>query len=189
MRVNVASQRSSKTVSDDAIQHLFETICADHRKTVRRVARQFVRDASVMDVEQEALWVAYRKLPQLRDTRAVRAWLATLTRRIALRHLNRKARQLGDVKSSDEEREIASDDQAATSFSEWEGRFENVSLLRQLCGSISPGDLAILVGLHVEDRSLRDIAGEVGLSEVNVKVRAHRARNRLMKELEKGENS
>ena len=174
-------------VSDEAIQQLFDTICTEHAGLVRRVARQYVSDASVMDVEQEALMMAYRKLPQLRDPGSVRGWLATLTRRVALRHIERKLRQLGDIKSGEEERDIAADEQATKRFASWQGKMENVSLLRQLCGLLSQADLTILLGLHVEDRTLREIAEEVGLSEVNVKVRAHRARNRLMKAIEKGE--
>lgn len=183
----MAGPEDLSRVSDEAIQELFGTICTDHAKVVRRVARQFVSDASVMDVEQEALLMAYRKLPQLRDPGAVRGWLATLTRRVALRYIDRKWRQLGDIKSGEEERDMAADDQASKRFASWQGKIENLSLLRQLCGMLSEADLAILLGLHVEDRSLREIAEEVGLSEVNVKVRAHRARNRLMKAIEKGE--
>lgn len=174
-------------LSDEVVQDLFHTICSEHVGVVRRVARQFVSDASVLDVQQEALMMAYRKLPQLRDPNSVKGWLATLTRRVALKYLSKKGRQLGDTKSGEDEREGAADTQAANKFDAWQGRVEDISLLRQLCGSLSPDDLTILVGLHIEDRSLRDISEEVGLSEVNVKVRAHRARNRLLKELEKGE--
>lgn len=182
----MAGSEELSQVSDEAIQHLFETICTEHVRLVRRVARRYVSDGSVMDVEQEALLMAYRKLPQLRDPNFLRGWLTTLTRRVALRYIERKWRQLGDVKSGEDERDIAAEEQASKRFASWQGRIENVSLLRQVCSILSQPDLTILVGLHVEDRTLREIADEVGLSEVNVKVRAHRARNRLMKAIEEG---
>jgi RNA polymerase sigma-70 factor (ECF subfamily) len=183
----MSALENTQLLTDEVVHNLFETICAEHVGTVRRVARRFVSDASVLDVQQEALMAAYRKLPQLRDPNSVKGWLATLTRRVALKYLSRKGRQLGDMKSGEEEKEGAADLQASSRFAAWQGRIEDISLLRQLCGTLSRDDVTILVGLHIEERSLNDISREVGLSEVNVKVRAHRARNRLLKQLEKGE--
>jgi len=55
-----------------------------------------------------------------------------------------------------------------------------------LLAGLQPADRFLLVLLEVEGWSVAEIAERLGWSRVNVKVRAHRARQRLRRVLQEG---
>lgn len=68
--------------------------------------------------------------------------------------------------TSDEERHVAAD------------------YLRKALSQLSPEDRAVVILVHVEELSIAEAAELLGWSRVNVKVRAHRARQKLRKIIE-----
>ncbi|MCK4550281.1 MAG: RNA polymerase, partial [Candidatus Krumholzibacteria bacterium] len=60
-------------------------------------------------------------------------------------------------------------------------------IMMRALDQISPADRAVIELVHLEERWVREAADLLGWSTANVKVRAHRARKKLRKILEKME--
>ncbi|MCE5238549.1 sigma-70 family RNA polymerase sigma factor [bacterium] len=124
------------------------------------------------DLTQEALTDVVRGLPGLHDPSALTAWL----RRIALNRCRQYWRQV--------ERDFGEleDDVAGAATNDAYTLTAQRETWRQLCRALEalpePSRLALL--MHVlGDCTYREIAAALGESEVGVRVRVHRARQRL----------
>ncbi|WP_296197249.1 sigma-70 family RNA polymerase sigma factor [uncultured Microbacterium sp.] len=69
----------------------FEVLICRHAPLMRAYVSRIVGSLSEADdVVQESLYTAWRRLPQLRDPSAVKAWLMQIASRQAFKHLRRR---------------------------------------------------------------------------------------------------
>lgn len=120
------------------------------------------------DIAQDALLRAWRRRSTLRDSERRNQWLATIVRNEAFRT---HARMRPDPTSTIELREGAEDEQVLATV-------ELADLHAALAG-LSERDRRLLEMRYGEDLTHPTIARRLGIPEGTVKVRLHRARDKL----------
>ena len=120
------------------------------------------------DIAQDALLRAWRRRSTLRDSEAKVQWLATIVRNEAFRT---HARVRPDPTSTIELQEGAEDEQVLAAV-------ESADLHAALA-DLNDRDRRLLEMRYREDLTQATIAHRLGIPEGTVKVRLHRARNRL----------
>jgi RNA polymerase sigma-70 factor (ECF subfamily) len=120
------------------------------------------------DIAQDALLRAWRRRSTLRDSERRTQWLATIVRNEAFRQ---HARVRPDPTSSIEFHEGAEDERVLAAV--------ELADLHAALDLLSERDRRLLEMKYEEDLTQGMIARRLGIPEGTVKVRLHRARNRL----------
>jgi RNA polymerase sigma-70 factor (ECF subfamily) len=120
------------------------------------------------DIAQDALLRAWRRRSTLRDADRRVQWLAAIVRNEAFRQ---HARVRPDPTSTIEEHEGVEDAQVVATVEQAD--------LHEALKRISDRDRRLLAMRYEEDLTQSAIAERLGIPEGTVKVRLHRARNRL----------
>lgn len=163
---------------------LYEIILRRYNQRLYRVARSIVReDGEAEDVMQEAYVRAYENLHQFQGRSPFSAWLTRITVHAALARVRRQAR-FDQLENSEQEGAFfvepaanTPDPEAVTSQEEM-ARILEETLLRL------PEQYRTVVMLRdVEEMSTAETAEALDLSEENVKVRLHRGRAALRREI------
>lgn len=151
----------------------FAALVRRHQGRVFRLAgRFFRRPEDVEEVAQETFLRAWMKLGTYRAQAPFEHWLTRLSLRCAYDRL-RRSRMETEALAGDEAEAVVADPDA---------RLEVERLLARLPAA----DRFLLILLEGEEWSVAEIAERLGWTQVNVKVRAHRARKRLRRILEEG---
>jgi len=171
-------------------QPAFEELVIRHRARVTRVAlRFFPRLEDAEDVAQDTFVRAYLKLAKLRAGVPFENWLVRIAINLSLdriRHSKRRPEriisQLGEQEEAWLERFFGREsvNEGGRTADSTEAR----EILEKVLPLISPRDQAILHLLYGEGMNSTEVAKVLGSSEVNIRVRAHRARKALKKALE-----
>jgi RNA polymerase sigma-70 factor (ECF subfamily) len=169
-------------VSTSATAHAAATLRADEeafRALVEaswdrlvRLARAVAGDAEAEDVVQEALLVAWRKLPHLRDGSKFPAWAA----RIVYRRAVRRAKATRCLASVEAVAEPGFSPDPAARIDVWR------TLLR-----LAPRQRAVLHLTVVEGMTDAEIGAALGIAPASVRTHRRRARQRVAAILSGGE--
>lgn len=139
-----------------------------HRVCLRLAYRYASNPSEAEDIAQDALLRAWRRRSTLRDSERRNQWLATIVRNEAFRQ---HARVRPDPTESIEQREGAEDERVVATVE----RADLQAALRRL----SLRDRRLLEMRYAEDLTQAAIAHRLGIPEGTVKVRLHRARDKL----------
>jgi RNA polymerase sigma-70 factor (ECF subfamily) len=184
--------RASMAGDEDA----FAALVRRHERRVFRLASRFFRrPQDVEEVAQETFLRAWLKLSTFRSEAPFENWLTRLCMRCAYDRL-RRLRHTPEAAASwlastpagaaradgDRGADGADVGTIAAPGADPDARLE----VERLLAHLQPADRFLLVLLEGEGWSVAEIARRLGWSEVNVKVRAHRARKRLRRVLEEG---
>jgi RNA polymerase sigma-70 factor, ECF subfamily len=120
------------------------------------------------DIAQDALLRAWRRRSTLRDPERRNQWLATIVRNEAFRQ---HARPRPDLTSTLELQEGAEDEQVLAAV--------ELADLHAALKVLNDPERQLLEMRYEEDMTHPDIARRLGIPEGTVKVRLHRARNKL----------
>ena len=144
-----------------------------------RLAQRLLRHREdAEEAVQEAMIRAWRARDDCRAPAARTAWLLQITRREAFRVAERRGRVRDREQSQSQEGELVS-----LRHSELEGVESQISF-DQALGLLPPHDRDLVRLRYAEDLTQEQLAARLGLPEGTVKVRLHRARERLRKALE-----
>ncbi len=155
----------------------FQALLQAHRGIVAKVAGTYAwhpddRD----DLMQEIAAQLWRAWPRYDPQRPVATWMYRIALNVAISHVRGRTRGVQPEAWDEGHRELA-DPQAH----DHEGR-QQVDLLYRFIQAQPPLDRALLL-LYLEDRSHREIADVLGLSETNVGTKIGRLKQRLRQEL------
>ena len=142
---------------------------------LRGAFRLEVHDAE--DAFQEVFTRLYVRLDTVRDDQAVRAWIAQVTRNVALDWLRRRR---PDTAAGAELEEHA--------FAEPLAAVEQALIVREALDRLPHHHAEILERFFVQDQSYREIAAELDLPEGTIASRISRALAALRREWEDGED-
>lgn len=145
-----------------------------HRICLRLAYRYASNPSEAEDIAQEAVIRAWRRRSTLRDSGSRKQWLATIVRNEAFRQ---RARVRPEPVASVEGWEGVDDEQVVATVE----RADLHAALDRLAGR----DRELLRLRYEEDLTQAAIAGRLGLPEGTVKVRLHRVRHKLRRELER----
>ncbi|MFZ0427393.1 MAG: sigma-70 family RNA polymerase sigma factor [Acidobacteriota bacterium] len=172
--------------SDEA----FEELILRYRSLVTRVARRYVSNlADAEDLAQDAFVRAYQKLGKLKPGVPFKNWVIRITVNLCLDRIRKLKRHPEETASQMDEREPNWLDRRLSAHSKDEEKRRNDArdaqeLLRKVLPTIAPKDQAVLHLLYGEGLDVAEVAELLGWTEVNVRVRAFRARRTLKKALE-----
>jgi len=162
---------------------LFEIIMRRYNQRLYRVAHSILRnDAEAEDVMQDAYVRAYQHLSQFAGRAKFSTWLTRIAVHEALARAHRRSR----VQELDAEPYGGKMDPLAAKTPDPEQQasdHELLALLQSAVLELPPSYRSVLVLRDIEEMSTADTAEALELSEENVKVRLHRARALLRREL------
>lgn len=155
----------------------FARIVAAHRAEMVRVAYVVCADWDIaQDAAQAALWIAWRKLPTLRDPARLRPWLTAVAVNEA-RAIVRRQRRHQVVELT-----MAVDGTGAGDPGDEIGQLDLSHALHRL----SPEDRALVSLRYLADLDSAEIGTLTGRSASSVRTRLSRVLDRLRKELDDG---
>ena len=162
---------------------LFEVVMRRYNQRLYRVSRAILRDdAEAEDVMQDAYVRAYEHLDQF----AGRAQFATWLTRIAIHEALARAKRRGRWESLNSDEETGEDMVPAPMHLNPEQQAssgEVRKLLEEAILALPDAYRAVLMLRDVEEMNTAEAAAALDISEENVKVRLHRARALLRREL------
>src|SRR3954452_19073745 len=134
---------------------------------IRRYARRLCYRAAVIeDVVQEALIVVYRRVGTIRSPAALVGWLLTVIARLCMLPALMLMRGVEEVTGLEESRELAK-------VPPDELRMDLVNAIE----SLSPSHREVLLLRDLEDLTIGEIAGRLGVTREAAKSRLRRARS------------
>ena len=131
---------------------------------VRRYAARNCRAADIDDAVQETLLLLYRRIGTLRAVTSFSAWLFAVARRACLRLL-RRSTGMADASADDVEGRLAH-------LAPEDIRID----LSRAIQSLPDHYREVILLRDIEEMSIDEIAGVLGLTRESVKARIHRAR-------------
>ena len=161
----------------------FEPLVVKYQPRVFAIARRYARrEDEVEDIVQTVFMKAYTKLSSYRGDAPFEHWLmrtATFTCYDFLRKHQRN-REWNATDLSDEENdwlENVGEDNSEKETSQAAAK----ALVDRLLEGLKPDDRMIITMLDLERKSVKEISELTDFTESNVKVRAHRARDKMKK--------
>jgi RNA polymerase sigma-70 factor, ECF subfamily len=165
---------------------LFEVLMRRHNQRLFRVVRSIVADdGEAEDVMQDTYVHAYQHLAQFEGRAKFSTWLIRIAVRGALARVERRGRSeatqfLGGLQAGTETSPFVSPQQTPE---EYASTREAASLLESAILALPLKYRGVLMMRDIEEMSVEETACSLGISNVNVKVRLHRARTLMRREL------
>ena len=160
----------------------FEPLVVKYQPRVFAIARRYARrEDEVEDIVQTVFIKAYSKLSSFRGDAPFEHWLmrmATFTCYDFLRKHQRNREWNATDLSTEENDWLENVGEESTAETD---RNAAKALVNKLLDGLKPIDRHIIVLLDLEGKSVKEIAELTDLSESNVKVKAHRARDKMKK--------
>jgi len=158
-----------------------------HPMVAAIIRRHCINADDWADLEQETFVSVFRALPDFRPVQPVEHWIS----RIALNTCRQRWRSQSrrpEVRWSDlseGEQQVFNEAKQAGELVGDIAATDARSVMLRLMESLSAEDRLVLTLLHLEEKSVAEIAALTGMNRVLVKVRAFRARKRLQAMLSK----
>lgn len=163
--------------NDDEVQTRFQALLEQHRGIVLKVAFSYCRnDADRDDLAQEICTQLWRSFASYDVSRTFSTWMYRVALNVAISHVRRT--NSGNVTTL----EIDGDDaiqMAAPTASEPD---ERIAELSRFIEQLDPLNRALLL-LYLEERSYREIAEVLGITETNVATKISRLKQRIREEM------
>ncbi len=175
------------TLSGD--ETAFEELVLRHSRRVFSIARHFFRSMdTVEDIVQETFAKAFFSLSSYRRGASFEQWLAKIAVNNCYDELRRRKKRneslITDLSEDEEgwlENKLA---HAAFEIHISDAEREKAAeILDKLLSKLPIDDRVVLILLHAENNSVREISQMMGWSEAKVKIRAFRARHALRRAL------
>jgi RNA polymerase sigma-70 factor (ECF subfamily) len=162
----------------------------------QRVARRYSeaicgRAPDSEDAMQEALLRTFRHAGRIREPAAFRAWLYRTVKNACLVGRRRPVAAPRQLQSLDEgfRAQVVEPIDARPAADELVARLESADVVKKGLAALPPLYREAIFLRDLEGLSTREVAGVLGISEANVKVRLHRAHERLRQLMNDGPTS
>ncbi|MEI6713889.1 MAG: sigma-70 family RNA polymerase sigma factor [Verrucomicrobiota bacterium] len=159
----------------------YEEIVRRHERQIFAIAWSRLGNASLAEeAAQQAFVRGYLQLSQLKDGAKVGAWIGTMARNIAINLSLMHRREM-------DKRERWSMEQVATTRDEdvESGEDCNPKVLQEAMAELPTLSRECLVLFYLKGNSSAEAAGALGISEATFRVKLHRARASLRKEMDR----
>lgn len=157
---------------------------AQRARLVKFCAHLIGNTTDADDLAQETLLEAWRSLGKLRDADGLDAWLAAIARNICLRSMRAQGRYVAQVSLSAPESDVNQtplEERVADErdyFADLE-RDDLIMLLERALALLPDETRQALVETYIHERSSREVAARLGISEGNLRIRLMRGRAAL----------
>ena len=154
-----------------------------HRNYIEGVLRRYSRDADVArDLVQEAFFQALRSLPNFRGDSKLTTWLHSIAKNVALARYRKDQRHSCLQEETLEHVHATSEGRRPPAYrgpAHEAERGQEHRLLYDAMEELSASYREVIRLRDLEEYSTKEVAEELGLTRVNVRVRLHRARAAL----------
>jgi RNA polymerase sigma-70 factor (ECF subfamily) len=158
----------------------FAVLAGRHKRQVLRIAARFARTPEELEeLGQEIFLSAYEGLGGYRGDAPFSHWLSRVAVRRCYDALRKRRREIGTVPLDDGT--LYPIESPASGREEAEAAR---AVLDRALSRLRPAERLVITLLELEERTVREVASLTGWTEVNVKVRAFRARRALKRILE-----
>jgi RNA polymerase sigma-70 factor, ECF subfamily len=187
----IAQRNPLEPVSDDTVvervlggdTECFEIIMRRYNQRLYRVTRSILRDdAEAEDVVQDAYVRAYQNLAQFAGRAKFSTWLTRIAVHEALAR-SRKRQRWEEFDSMPEDTEHQPTQPEAQNPERAASTSEVRALLEDAIGAIPANYRVVFVMREVEEMSTEETADALDLTVENVKIRLHRAKAALRREI------
>ncbi len=168
-----------------------EIVLAYRKRILGTIARLIGRPEDVEDVGQQVFLRLYLSLDQLRTPKVFEPWLYRLTVNAAYDYLRRQRRR-PEIRMADlSEKQVDDADASAGGKrkADEDDRARLREFVRSLLSTVSEEDRLLLMLKEVEGLSLKELEAVYHVNENALKVRLFRARQRVLKALERSDGS
>jgi len=165
-------------------QQVFAELVKRYQNFVFTIILRYVENREdAEEISQDVFVKAYRSLADFRGDSKFSTWLYTITSTTCITHLRRKKQ---DVFSLDQENVFARAENLNSGFTANEVEQKSkINMVNSAIALLSPDDAQVITLFYKAEQSLDEIATIMGLETNTVKVRLHRARQRLREKMEK----
>jgi RNA polymerase sigma-70 factor (ECF subfamily) len=168
---------TASRAGDDAA---FAVLLRKYQARILKMAYRFaVNDSDQQDLAQEIFIRLHQKLGAYKVGAPFEHWFMRLAHNFCCNWVRSRQRYERNKMDADFVLETVSDDSQERRLSREEAR----RMLNFALGGLPPLDRLIITLLELDEKSVREVAAETGLSEANVKVKAHRARKKMEENL------
>ncbi len=155
----------------------FGVLLEQHRGIVLKIARTYAYDTDDRaDLAQEIAAQLWRAYPRYDPERAFSTWMYRIALNVAISFVRNDRRRERQAVPLDEELHDLAGDGADHE------REQHIRVLRRFIAQLPPLDRALML-LYLEERSGREIAEVLGISESNVTTKLGRLKQRIRNEL------
>ena len=162
----------------------FGELVVRHQQRVFSILGRYERDAQrVEDLAQQTFIKAWRALAQFDGRAPFEHWISRIAVRTALDHLRKQKRLRREVPFSSLGDSVL--DWLRSDRPSEVGARDAREVLDLALSKLSPEDRVVITLLEIEEQSVQEISRMTGWSGIAVRVRAHRARAKLKKTLQK----
>ncbi len=154
-------------------------LVARHQQTIARYVWRFTRDPQAHEELVQTVFVeAYFQLGSFAGRSPLIHWLQVIATRTGYRHWKQLAKQRGRGTISLAVAPEPTGKQTSAGSAAVEAA-EAAAIVHASLERLPPRDRLVLTLLHLEEKSIAEIAGLTGWSQTMVKVQAYRARGKL----------
>lgn len=164
-------------------EHAFRCLFEQERERLHRFVVKMVEDADEAEnIVQETFAEAYRQIGNFRGDAKVTTWLFSIARHLAYGHL-RTAKRHSYLEH--QKIEVLEADQGETQAATREAveQSERKKIVHEALEELPEHYRRVVQLRDLEEQSTAETADRLGLTEVNVRVRLHRARKQLREHL------
>lgn len=195
MKQSQISDEANSSTDDEIIGRIlhgqiddFEILLNRYRGYVFKIVSGFLPPEAVLDFSHEIFVEVYQSLSRYEDGTTFKKWLAGVTINCCHDYWRTHYRNLEIPLSSLTEKHQEWIDNVAASqsmdaFSSDKMQKEAREILQYAMAGLSSKDRLLLTLVHLEGLSIKEAAGILGWSTINVKVRAHRSREKMRKRI------
>jgi len=161
-------------MATDSLKERFQALFERHRKIVFKVANMYCRNAEDRrDLAQEIGTQLWRSFPGYDASRSFSTWMYRIALNVGISFARNAIHR--------EKHSVALDDAVADAIDEnavLSEPDERVRALHRFIGQLDVLNRALML-LYLEDRSYREIAEVLGISETNVATKINRLKQRI----------
>lgn len=165
---------------------LYEILVRRYNERLYRVARAIVRNSEeAADIVQEALVRAFAQLGQFSGAAKFSTWLTKIAVYEALARLRRRARTINLEMADSGSQSVVDMLESSTPSPEHQTlRSQALEILEAAVDALPPALRSVFMMREIEEMSTRETAECLDISEEAVKIRLHRARKLLRRDIQ-----
>jgi len=165
-------------------QSAFALLVEKYQNYVFSLVLRFIENREdAEEIAQDVFVKTYRSLADFRGDSKFSTWLFTITRTTCLSFLRKK--KLDTISLDNEKTGIQVENRESGFSANGIEQKSRHAMLNQAIGMLSPDDTQVLILFYKGDQTLEEIGKIMRLDPNTVKVKLHRARQRLKEKMEK----
>ncbi|WP_029281717.1 RNA polymerase sigma factor [Pedobacter sp. R20-19] len=154
-----------------------------HQRFVFTLALRFAKNREDSEeIAQDCFIKAYKALGTFKQTSKFSTWLYTITYTTAMTFLRKK--QLDTLSISDDQTFIQLENHTSGFMANGYEKIDSYKFLNQAITQLATDDAAIITLFYQGEQSLEEIGITLGMASNTIKVKLHRARQRLKEKLQ-----